>query len=795
MKKSLNYIFLTFVLLLGVGNFAISQNATIKGVVLDLETNTPLKNVEVIITPSNKGIVSNSEGKYVISNINPGEYTIFFNHLSYLDKYENIVLKPGQIIDLKVIMTPKVYKLDEFVIKGSMIKRVPYVKNTIIREEIEQVAARDIGDFLRTIPNVSGIRKGGANLDPVVRGFKFSQLNIQINGGAKVEGGCPNRMDPTASHVDMDAIEAIEVIKGPYALRYGPSFGGVINLITTNPKPYEKFEIHARGIKGYESNWNGNKEHLAVFGGNRHIFFLLAGNNQNYGSYTDGKGDQVRSSFRKFSYSAKLGFSPKENHKILFSYDESHGRDVLFAALPMDERDDDTKIYAFDYTARKISKTINSIDVKAYYSDVNHLMDNKQRSFSDTAAVPAYIEADKIGGRAEIGLNLGETAHLYVGGDYVNTKKDGDRKKNMIGWYPNAMGMVTVKVEDLWKNAEITNIGFFTEYKDKFGSFEVVAAARVDMNSASSDAINLMGMSMMGNPPPVLISNDSTDSEYTNISFSAGVSRKLNEKMSIGLSLGRGTRSPDMLERFIITLPVGYDNYEYMGNPQLKPETNNEVDLTYKFDDENKGAFELNGFYSMVEDYITGRILPPSQQKPLTQSVYGVKEFYNTDKVNMWGFEFGYATPVQYKFGAKLIAAYTNATVAKLTRHEFDANGNSTGTAEVTNDPLAEVPPLEANLDIHYKLLKGKIIPKAHLRWVAEQKHVSTAFYEPETPGFTLLDMSVVYKHNNMVSVVGGVNNILDLEYFEHLNRRVIGSSERIYEPGRVFFVNIIINI
>ncbi|MCF8299295.1 MAG: TonB-dependent receptor [Saprospiraceae bacterium] len=794
MKKTINYIIMVIAFLLLSGNYAISQNATIKGVVLDLETNTPLKNVEVIITPSNKGSISNSQGIFAINDIKPGEYSIIINHLSYLDKYEKIKLMPGQIFEIKVILTPKIYKLDEFVIKGSMVKRAPYVKNTILREEIEQVAARDIGDYLRTIPNVGGIRKGGANLDPVIRGFKYSQLNIQINGGVKIEGGCPNRMDPTASHVEMDAIEAIEVIKGPYALRYGPSFGGVVNLITTNPKPYEKFEIHARGIKGYESNWNGNKEHMAIFGGNKHIFFLLAGSNQNYGSYYDGDGNQVRSSFRKFSYSAKLGFSPKENHKILFSYDESHGRDVLFAALPMDERDDDTKIYSFDYTARKISKTINSIDVKAYFSDVNHLMDNMQRSFSDTAAVPAYIEADKIGGRAEVGLNIGETGHLFVGADYTNTKKDGDRTKNMIGQYP-AMGKVPVKVEDLWNNAEINNLGFFSEYKNKFGSFEFVAAARFDMNSASSDTIKLMGMPMMGNPPAVLIMNDSTDSEYTNLSFSAGISKKLNEKMSLGLSLGRGMRSPDMIERFIILLPVGYDNYEYMGNPNLKPEINNEVDLTFKFDDENKGAIEVNGFYSLVEDYITGRILPPTQQKPLTQTVFGVKEFYNTDKVNIWGFEIGYATPTQYKFGAKLIAAYTNATVAKLTKHEFDSTGNATNIVEVTNDPLSEVPPLEVNLDVHYKFLKGKIIPKAHLRWVADQNHVSTAFYEPETPGFTLLDMSVVYKHSKMVSVVGGVNNIFDLQYYEHLNRRVIGTSGRIYEPGRVFFVNLIINI
>ena len=56
----------------------------------------------------------------------------------------------------------------------------------------------------------------------------------------------------------------------------------------------------------------------------------------------------------------------------------------------------------------------------------------------------------------------------------------------------------------------------------------------------------------------------------------------LNEKFSLSLSAGRGTRFPDMVERYIVALPVGYDNFEYIGNPQLEPETNNEIDLNLK---------------------------------------------------------------------------------------------------------------------------------------------------------------------------------------------------------------------
>ncbi|MEZ5195165.1 MAG: hypothetical protein R2764_01805 [Bacteroidales bacterium] len=41
-------------------------------------------------------------------------------------------------------------------------------------------------------------------IDPVVRGFKYSQLNVQVDNGLKIEGGCPNRMDPATAHVEIE---------------------------------------------------------------------------------------------------------------------------------------------------------------------------------------------------------------------------------------------------------------------------------------------------------------------------------------------------------------------------------------------------------------------------------------------------------------------------------------------------------------------------------------------------------------------------------------------------------------
>jgi iron complex outermembrane receptor protein len=159
-------------------------------------------------------------------------------------------------------------------ITDTLKKRTPFVVEEVSKIQLRSVPTRDLGDYLRAIPNVAGIRKGGSAIDPVIRGFKFSQLNVVMDGGMKIENGCPNRMDPVSAHVEIEELSQVDVIKGPFQLNYGPALGGVINLQTENPHPYPQFEIHGNAMFGNESNWDGAKEYFSLQGGNSKIYFI-----------------------------------------------------------------------------------------------------------------------------------------------------------------------------------------------------------------------------------------------------------------------------------------------------------------------------------------------------------------------------------------------------------------------------------------------------------------------------------------------------------------------------------------
>lgn len=769
-----------------------SQNlSSIAGSITNSENGIPIENAEIYLSEAEIKKFSDKNGRFKFSKLSENNYTVAVNHIGF-EKYSTIVkLKKDEQKNLTIELIPNMQDLDEIIIEGDIeknliISKLPYIETKVVKKQVEETAAHDVGDFLRSSNNINGVRKGGTQLDPVVRGFKYSQLNVQVDNGLKIEGGCPNRMDPATGHLEIEELESIEIFKGPYALRFGPSFGGVINMKTISHNTADKGYIHIQAITGYESSWNGYKSQVAVNGGNKYVFFNLSGGRKDYGNYTDGNGNEVKSEFSKYNYRGKIGVRPAKNHLLVFNYEQSYGQDIRFPTLPMDERKDDTQLLSFDYAGTKLSKTVEAVKLKIYNSAVKHEMDNKYRPFSDTVVAVSNINAINQGGRVQVDLELGK-GNLAGGVDYEQIKKDGDRVKNMI-----KQPGLPVKNEKLWNNALINNMGVFGEYIINLNSFEIIGAARVDFNNAKSDEI------LIQHPMQGEIYNYGTDSiksNYTNFSISLGLTKSFNKGFSLSVALGRGVRSPDMTERFIILLPIGYDKFDYLGNPQLKPEANNQLDITLKYLNDKAGMFQLNGFYSLLNNYIMGEILPPSVQQPLSKDVLGVKQFQNVGNAQVRGFEFSYATPTHLKFGAQVFASYTYATLNEAQQYVLNDQGDVVDEVYLKNDALTEIPPMESSVILYYKVSKGKFVPKIKVRMVAAQNHVSEASYEQTSPAFVVTSLVLNYTLNKYFKVSGGVNNLFDNAYFEHLNRNIIGSSTNLYEPGRVFYVNLMFNI
>jgi len=772
--------FISILLLMSFHSFA--QFVVLSGKVVDQTGNKPIENVEVHDAKDKSGVVTDIDGHFSI-RINRNENLLLvFSHVGFKTVERDFTTSETRT-GITVIMQAISEQLQEVEIMGISVTDKPYRTEHVDITMLEQSNLQDVGAFLRGIPNVNGIRKGAMGIDPVIRGFKYSQLNVQVNGGTRIEGGCPNRMDPATAHVDLSDLKDINIIKGPFALKYGVNFGGMIDLTTYRPVFYNQYETHVSALIGGQTNHTGFKTKVGVNGGNRFVTYNVTGSWKKYGDYKAGNDEVVPASLENQTFSAMLGFKLAEKHTIYADADISKGLDVDFPALPMDERIDDTKLFSLNYMATDLGKSINFVRFKAYLSDVKHEMDNKNRPFSDTVVAVSTIHARNMGGKFGVNFNIGK-AKMEVGADYENIFKDGTRQKYLI-----MQPMLPTKEEDLWNNAGIQNIGVFAEYQSNAQKINWIVSARLDINDANSDPLTRKAMN-----GDVVYQNEDTKSQYTNFSISGGVTWHVADHSDLMIALGRGTRSPDMTERFIILLPVGYDQYDYLGNPQLKPEVNNELDLGYRFNHQKFGNIELSGFYSYVTNYISTEVVPPSEVKPQTKGVLGVKRFINIEKASLTGFEFSYITPSGYLWSAGLSAAYTTGWNPEAIKYVYD-NGQVVDEEVIKNDPLPEIPPFEMNLKFSYKFFKQKLVPTLRLRYAAAQNRISESYGEKTTPGFMTLGLDVKYEFNQILTVHAGVSNLTNAAYYEHLNRRIIGSNAPLYEVGRVFYANLIFKL
>lgn len=742
------------------------------GLVYDKETNQSIENAEIILLPEEILTVTNSKGIFTLEGLKYKKYSIIIKHINYVSDTTSVEITRG-LVKKEFPLTPiKAYKLDEVVIIDSSISALPYTISKIDNTLLITAVNKDAGEILKTIPNVSGVKRGGTSIDPVIRGFKYNQINTFIDGGIKIEGGCPNRMDPALSHLEPDDISEIEIIKGPHSLRYGPSFGGIIKVKTRNQKPYKDWELHAIAKRGYESNWDGHSEYANINGGNNFIFFNLSGSRKDYDNYIAGNDLLFKTAFKKYGYSAELGIQPWKGHLMSFSYNESFGRNVFYPALPMDEKSDDTRIMSADYVIENLSSKIKKISLNSYYTEVDHLMVNHFRPIADTVMANSFIEARNMGYRAEGEIYINESFNLFIGTDLEAITKDGEREKIMIRQYGTP-----VKYDNLWKESFIANYGLYSELRLQKLNLDWVFAARLDHNMAKSEDT----LKVFNQITDEYIFNK-TESEFANFSASVGATKKLSKDYNIQLALGKGTRSPNMLEKYIKVLPVGLDKYDYLGNPQLNPETNYQVDITFNLSLKEHGSISLNGFYSMIDDYIKSEILPPSVITPLSKGALGVKQFANAeDWVIFKGFEMIYQSNKEKNLKEYISIAYTHATDLKAYNIE---------TKTYKKDALPEIPPMKIYALWSYDLFESTLIPEIALNYTFDQNNVSKVFSESKSHDFYVLDMGLKFRYNQNFTIKTGVNNLLNEAYYEHLSRNIIGSTAPFYEIGRSFFVN-----
>ncbi|WP_417819204.1 TonB-dependent receptor domain-containing protein [Terasakiella sp.] len=635
-------------------------------------------------------------------------------------------------------------------------------------EEDSTFPAADGGDYLQSVPGVSGSRMGSHGIDPFIRGQKQTQLNI-VDDGVFVQGGCPNRMDPPASFLSIDGNDELIVEKGYTSVQHGSGgSGGTVKTKRNAPTFTEGKSANINISGGIDSN--GNTRDVAIKGsfdlGDGH--YVRANIEKSAAnSYEDGNGKKVRSGFDQHGGRLDVGVQATADTKITFGAQLDDTSDALYAGAGMDAPEAKMMALRSSLTHKGDFGLFNQMNASAYISQVDHIMDNF--SLRSRAGMGMLTESDTqiYGGTLSL-----ENNDLVVGADLKVSYQDALR---YMGAQTNIYASGNEQAY-MWPGMSTDQIGLFGEKTYQVSSAgKVKVGLRYDYVGVDANKVNTVS-ARTGRTANQLYQmyygKQWDDQSEHNIGGLLRYDHELDQNIAFYGSLSRVVRTADATERGMAG-DHATAGLRWIGNPDIDPEQHHQVELgaSAAYDGWNVGG---SVYYNKVSDYILRDNATGQDGILLADNA----DIYRNIDATLMGFELSGGIDLMEGLNLALNVAYTY------------------GENDEDNRPLAQIAPLEVGAALEYSTadwMSGLRMRAAAKQNRADIGAVTSGQDIEKTGGYAVFDVYGKIWAFKPFDLALGVTNVLDKTYSNHLNR---GSSfdntvAKVNEPGRSFFLRV----
>lgn len=644
-----------------------------------------------------------------------------------------------KLISLSLITTAVLLNASE-VETLETISVVETANSTIVKDiSAEQLKSADLADALsKNVPSISIVRRSGIANDIILRGQKKDNINVLLDD-AKIYGACPNRMDPTISHVLSNNVQNVKVIEGPYDVENFGTLSGLVKVETKEPTKDVHGEINLNaGSYGYR------KASATVSGGNDRVKLLVSTSTEESDQYKDGNGDnfsqqqiakgipttnqyidQNKKAYEKKTLLTKGQFNINDDQEIKLSYTANRSDEILYPTGTMDADYDDSNIYTVGYTARNLGDLSKELNLDYYYSDVDHPMSTKLRNSGSVNYMTARYKTSIWGSKIKNSMEVADSL-VTIGLDTSVRNWKGEMYRTNVATGATSMNSIPLASTDT------TNKAVFSKVEKSFGKLDLEVGTRYDYTDVDSSDVA------------------KNDKKYVGLNANIFGIYNVDEKMKYFAGVGKSSRVPDARELYSST-----------GNSNLDDIKNYEADLGF---DKTIGNFNIRPklFYSVLKDYIynTGTSFENIDAKIYGLDISGL--YAMTDNLSL---DYG----VAYQRGKK------------------DDNAN--------DKDLAEIPPLKANLALNYEMDKSKYT--AEVIAVDRWDSYDSSAKEQELAGYALFNLKYANQLHKNFGVTIGVDNVFDKVYnstntYQDITYASVGSERVLFnDPGRYGYVNL----
>ncbi len=797
---------ITLLLLLFAGASFAQQVRVISKSDLQPVSNCSIFNSEksIYTTTDNKGIADLSKFK------NTDKLT--FTHISFLPVEFEKSFFTSQTTDIE--LTVAVINLQEVVLSANKSEEkyrdLPVRIDIIPARQIQLSNPQSTADLMQQNGTVfvQQSQLGGGSV--VLRGMETNRVLMVVDGVRM------NNAIYRAGHIqniitiDPNTLSRVEVVHGPGSVIYGSdAMGGVMHFYTKNPVLSTNGKVYSSGnaMLRYSSAANEFSQSYSVNIGGKKIAALLGGSTKSIGDLREGSkrdskyGDwgkrlyyaeridgkdvmttnsdpfvQKGSGYSQYDLFGKVLFKPTEHYAMTLNLQYSNSGNIpRYDRLT--EMSGATLKYAEWYYG---PQTRMLISLKNEWSKPAKLYDN-----AIVTAAYQNISEDRI----SRGFGKSKTKHqeetvnvLSLNADFM--KKIFSKSELRYG-LEGILNLVDSKAYNKNINTGDVTYDAATRYPDGGDNMKNIAAYATNNWEISPKLIFSQGirfnyialkakytqemMDLIKFPFDATMKQDNTA-----VNGSLGLVYMPGNGWRITTNLSTGFRAPNIDDLTKLNDSNSSDQLIIVPNPELKPETayNAEVTLGKTFGDFLQ--FEVTGYYTLLANaFVTQPFLYNGQDSIVFDgTLSAVQAMQNVDKASIYGFEANTLAQITKSLSLRSTLTYTY------------------GHVKTEDVPLDHIPPMFGLTS--FKLELSKFTGEFYARYNA-WKHIKD--YSPSgedneayatvdgMPSWFTLNLRAGYQFNRNISLQAGLENILDKHY------RNFASG--ISAPGRNVFVTL----
>jgi outer membrane cobalamin receptor len=603
MKK---YFFLIVLLLFVSPVFLLAQNTgSIKGKIIDANSNTNLPGVNIVVNGITFGTVSDTKGYYELSKIPIGIYKITASMIGYEKLTKKVKIEGGKTKNLDFKLKESIQSIEEVQITAkSEIQEQ--------REAPEAITVIDAKEIRGRATSLESVLTKAAGVKIRKTGGLGSASRINIHGleGKRIQifiDDLPINSPDGSFVIDdipIDLIERIEVYKGIVPARFGgDGIGGAINIVTreyntdyidlsyqrgsynTNraswvfKKVFQKagIEIGTGGFYNYSDN-NYKFESPYQEG------ITLIRDNDQYLSFVSGGGITfTKLWFDEIEVGLDFYKNRKEIQGIIENYQHAETKSIAFLpSISLEKEDFFLKNLRFDNNFVLLTVTGSLIDTSHVHYNLDGSINPNNHSQGEIGYYPrnSSNKQNEIRNRLNLHYKISEKQSINLNNTfrYAELNPEDPLASDYAGY--NVSGYQSFLLN--------TVTGLTHELRLANNKFINILGAKLFQSKTNITDNNLMGTSLQRTP-------ETTENDFMKMGYSEAIRFKLTPWFNLKASYQHVMRLPKTSELFGNGIHISTA-------PNLVTEESNNVNAGFFIDryetiNLHRIQFEVNAFY------------------------------------------------------------------------------------------------------------------------------------------------------------------------------------------------------